>query len=35
MYTSIDFTSQIVGPWGRLSHKQGSLIHQFGVLAWP
>jgi hypothetical protein len=31
MYTSVDFTSQIVGGGGLLSHKQGGLIHQFDV----
>jgi hypothetical protein len=36
MYTFVDSTSEIAG-WrgGPLSHKQGGLIHQFGVLAWP
>jgi hypothetical protein len=35
MYILVDFISQTVG-WrgGPLSHKQGGLIHQFGVLAW-
>jgi hypothetical protein len=31
MYTSVDFSSQIVAGGGPLSHKQGGLIHQFGV----
>jgi hypothetical protein len=32
IYIYIDFTSQIVGWRGSpLSHKQGGLIHQFGV----
>jgi hypothetical protein len=31
MYTSVDFSSQILRGGGPLSHKQGGLIHQFGV----
>jgi hypothetical protein len=31
MYTSIDFNNQIVVWRGPLSHRQGGLIHQFGV----
>jgi hypothetical protein len=31
IYTSIDFSSQIIAQRGSLSHKKGGLIHQFGV----
>jgi hypothetical protein len=31
MYTSLYFSSKIIARKGPLSHKQGSLINQFGV----
>jgi hypothetical protein len=31
MYISVDFSSEIATGGGPLYHKQGGLIHQFGV----